>query len=34
VAPRDGVPPPSDARGDNGDPNDPVGRDWKTGDEF
>jgi hypothetical protein len=30
VAPRDGVPPSSDTRGDNGDPNDPVGRDWKT----
>ena len=36
VAPRDGVPPPSDARGDNGPTGpdgketDPVGRDWKT----
>jgi len=33
VAPRDGVPPPSDTRGDNGSKSDPVGRDWKTGDD-
>ncbi|CAN5925337.1 hypothetical protein BH11MYX4_BH11MYX4_61190 [soil metagenome] len=33
VAPRNGVPPASDTRGDNGDANDPVGRDWKTGDD-
>jgi hypothetical protein len=33
VSARDGVPPPSDTRGDNGDANDPVGRDWKTGDD-
>jgi hypothetical protein len=33
VAPRTGVPAPSDTRGDNGDKADPVGRDWKTGDD-
>jgi hypothetical protein len=31
VSARPGVPPPSDTRGDNGDPRDPVGRDWNTG---
>ncbi|HSO35675.1 MAG TPA: hypothetical protein VLT33_24270 [Labilithrix sp.] len=29
--PRPGIPSPSDVRGDNGSPTDPVGRDWKTG---
>ena len=33
VSARAGVPQPSDTRGDNGDPADPVGRDWKTGDD-
>lgn len=33
VSPRPGVAPPSDTRGDNGNPSDPMGRDWKTGDD-
>ena len=31
ISPRPGVPGPSQTRGDNGDVNDPVGRDWETG---
>ena len=31
VAPRQGVPAPSQTRGDNGSATDPVGRDWETG---
>ena len=31
VLPRDGIPPSSETRGDNGNAADPVGRDWQTG---
>ena len=31
VSPRDGIPPASATRGDNGSAADPVGRDWQTG---